>query len=136
MQSRLITSGIAALQSTGATLRIPQFLSYLAVPYAQLGQFDDAWRLVNEAITTVETTKERWYLPDIYRIAGEVELEAPERDAAKAEGYFKRALSIALQQEAKVLGTPRLHEPRTPVARSGQAAAGARTARSDLRLVH
>ena len=98
---RLITSGIAALQSTGATLRIPQFLSYLAVPYAQLGQFDDAWRLVNEAITTVETTKERWYLPDIYRIAGEVELEAPERDSAKAEGYFKPALSIALQQEAK-----------------------------------
>ena len=38
----LITSGIAALQSTGATLRIPQFLSYLAVPYAHLGQFDDA----------------------------------------------------------------------------------------------
>ena len=98
---QLITSGIAALQSTGATLRIPQFLSYLAVPYAQLGQFDDAWRLVNEAITTVETTKERWYLPDIYRIAGEVELEPPERDAAKAEGYFERALSIALQQKAK-----------------------------------
>jgi class 3 adenylate cyclase len=36
----------------------------------------------------------------------------------------------------KILGTPRLHEPRAPLARPGQGAASPRTARSGLRVVH
>src|SRR5262249_22445733 len=36
----------------------------------------------------------------------------------------------------KILGTPRRHEPRTPLARPGQGAASARTAGSGLRVVH
>ncbi len=42
---QMITSGIAALRSTGATLLMPLYLSYLARAYAELGQFDDAWRM-------------------------------------------------------------------------------------------
>ncbi len=36
----------------------PLYLSYLASAYAELGQFDDAWRCIGEAMTAVETTKE------------------------------------------------------------------------------
>ena len=36
-----------------------------------------------------------------YRIAGEITLMSPERDAAKAQAYFERALSVARQQQAK-----------------------------------
>ena len=39
---------------------LPLYLSYLARAYADLGQFDDAWRCIGEAMTAVETTKERW----------------------------------------------------------------------------
>ena len=98
---QMITSGIAALRSTGATVRIPQFLSYLAEAYAQLGQLDNAWRCVDEAMSTVETTKERWYLADICRIAGEIALKSPQPEAAKAEAYFQHALGVARQQQAK-----------------------------------
>ncbi len=35
------------------------------------------------------------------RIAGEIALKSPERDASKAEAYFVRALSVARQQQAK-----------------------------------
>jgi predicted ATPase len=35
------------------------------------------------------------------RIAGEITLISPERDALKAEEYFERALSVARQQHAK-----------------------------------
>jgi predicted ATPase len=35
------------------------------------------------------------------RIAGEIALKSPERDASKAEAYFERALSVARQQQAK-----------------------------------
>ena len=52
-------------------------------------------------MTTVETTKERWYEAEVNRIAGEIALMSPERDAAKAEAYFERALAVARQQQAK-----------------------------------
>ena len=37
---------------------------------------------------------------------------------------------------SQILGTPRLHEPRPSLARSGQGAASARTAGSSVRVVH
>jgi predicted ATPase len=49
----------------------------------------------------VETTEERWCEADIHRIAGEIALLSPEPDAAKAQAYFERSLSIARQQQAK-----------------------------------
>ena len=98
---QMITSGITALRSTGATCWMPLCLSYLARAYAELGQFDDAWRCIGEAMTAVETTKERWCEAEVNRIAGEIALMSPEPDAAKAEAYFERALAVARQQQAK-----------------------------------
>jgi len=95
-----ITSGITAWQSTGATVWIPLYLSYLAKAYAELGQIDNAWRCIGEAIKTIETTKERWYEVEVYRMAGEIALKSPER-ATKAEAYFGQALVIARAQQAK-----------------------------------
>jgi class 3 adenylate cyclase/predicted ATPase len=98
---QMITSGITALRSTGSTLWMPLHLSYLARAYAELGQFDNAWRCIDEATTTMETTKERWHEADVHRMAGEIALLWPEPDAAKAEAYFERALAIAPEQKAK-----------------------------------
>ena len=80
---------------------MPLYLSYLTRAYADLGRFDDAWRCIDEAITAVETTKERWWEADVHRIAGEIALLSPKPDAAKAEAYFERALAVARQQQAK-----------------------------------
>jgi predicted ATPase len=98
-----LTSGITAFRSTGATNSLPLQLSCLAKAYADLGQFDDAWRCIGEAMTAVETTNERWFEPDIHRIAGEIALLSPEPDAAKAEAHFRRALAVARKQQAKSL---------------------------------
>jgi predicted ATPase len=49
----------------------------------------------------VETAKERWCEAEVNRIAGEIALQSPEPDAAKAEAYFERALVVARQQQAK-----------------------------------
>jgi predicted ATPase/class 3 adenylate cyclase len=97
----IITSGISAARSTGATWSVSFYLSYLAKAYADLGQFDDAWRCIGEAMTGIETSKERWYEAEIPRVAGEIALKSPEPDAAKAEAYFERALSVARAQQAK-----------------------------------
>ena len=125
---KTITSGMAAYQSTGATLYRPQHLSYLASAYAKVGQFEEAWRCISEAMTAVETTKENWYEAEANRVAGEVALKLPEPDAAKAEAYFQRALRLARQQQNEILGAPRSDEQGAPLARPGQRAASARTA--------
>ena len=52
-------------------------------------------------MTATETTKERWFEVEIHRIAGELALMSPNRDAVKAEAYFERALTIARKQKAK-----------------------------------
>jgi predicted ATPase len=76
-------------------------LSYLASAYADLGQFDEAWRSVGEAMTTIETTKERWCEAEIHRTAGEIALMSPEADTVRAEAYFEPTLAVARQQQAK-----------------------------------
>jgi predicted ATPase len=97
--------------------------------------FDDAWRCIGEAVTAVETTKEARSEAEIHRVAGEIALMSPEPDEAKAQEYFERALSVARQQHAKswelraAMSLARLWRP-------GQGAASARTAPSDLRMVH
>ena len=97
----MINLSIAAYRSTGATIYASFHLSNLAKAYAELGQFDDARRCIDEAMTAVETTKERWGEADIHRIAGEIALSSPQRDAAKAQAYFERALTVARSQQAK-----------------------------------
>ena len=52
-------------------------------------------------MSTMETTKERWFEAEVNRIAGEIALKSPEPDAAKAEAYFEHALAVARQQQAK-----------------------------------
>ena len=96
-----MTSGITAFRSTGARLWSPLYLSYLARADAEVGNFDDAWRYLGEAMTAVETTKERWHEAEINRMAGEISLKSPEPDAPKAERHFERALTVARQQQAK-----------------------------------
>ena len=98
---QLITSGITALRPTGVTVGMPWWLFHLAIAHTHLGQLDDAWRCIDEAMKTIEATKERWCEAEVDRIAGEIALKSPDPDEAKAEAYFERALAVARQQQAK-----------------------------------
>jgi predicted ATPase len=97
----VLTSGIAAWRSTGATLYMPWFVSHLARARADLGQFDNAWHCIGEAMMTTETAKERLWEAEVHRVAGKIALMSPEPDRTKAEAYFERALAVARQQQAK-----------------------------------
>jgi hypothetical protein len=58
------------------------------------------------------------------------------RDRAATTELGMGASERRAQQESKVLGTPRRHEPRTALARPRQGAASARTASSGVRVVY
>jgi predicted ATPase len=98
---RIIPLGLSASRSTGARYLVPLFLSNLAWAYAELGRCDEASRCIDEVITTLATTKERWFESDASRVAGEITLRLSMVDAAKAQAYFERALAVARQQRAK-----------------------------------
>jgi class 3 adenylate cyclase/predicted ATPase len=96
-----MTAGTTAMHSAGATVWTPFFLSELASAYAELGQREEAWRYVGEAIAMVETAKQRWCEAEVNRVGGKIALMSPEPDGAKAEAYFDRALTVARKQQAK-----------------------------------
>ena len=99
--AKLIASALNTLRSTGTKMWFPYCLTCLGKTYADVGNFDDAWRCVGEAISTIEATKERWFEAETNRIAGEIALKSSEPDPAKAEAYFERALTVAREQQAK-----------------------------------
>jgi predicted ATPase len=98
---RAIISGITSLRSTGATLYEPQHLWHLAMAYAELGQLEDAWRCIDDAIEKVESSKEKWCEAEVHRIAGEIALKSLAPDPEKANAHFDRALAVARQQQTK-----------------------------------
>jgi predicted ATPase len=99
--TEMLISGISAWRITGASIFLPMYLPRLARAHAELGQFEEAWRRIGEAMTAVETAKEKWWEAEVLRVAGEIALMSPEPDAAKTEAYFERALAVARQQQAK-----------------------------------
>jgi predicted ATPase len=74
---------------------------YLAKAHAQLNQFNESWRYIDETINAVQTNKEWWCEAAVYRVAGEITLLEPKPDFVKAKGHFERALAVARQQQAK-----------------------------------
>jgi class 3 adenylate cyclase/predicted ATPase/tRNA A37 threonylcarbamoyladenosine biosynthesis protein TsaE len=98
---RAITSGITSLRSTGTTLYEPRHLWHLAMAYAELGQLDDAWRCIDEAMAKVERSQEKWCEAEVHRIAGEIALKSLAPGPERAEAYFNHALAVARKQQAK-----------------------------------
>jgi predicted ATPase len=59
-------------------------------------------RCIEEATTEIKTTTEGWSEAEASRIACEIKLIAPEPGCRKSQkSYFKRALVVARQQQAK-----------------------------------
>jgi predicted ATPase len=96
-----ITSWIAQFRSTGATWFIATYLLFLASRHAALGNFSDAQGSIDDAFSAIEATKERWFEAEAHRVAGEIALQFPQADEAKAEENFDRAITVAREQQAK-----------------------------------
>ena len=85
-----ISAGISAFRSTGASIFVPWWLAHLAVSNAELGEFDEAWRCLDEAMGTIERTNEKWCEADVHRIAGDIALKSA--GSKQAQAFFERAL--------------------------------------------
>ena len=86
---------------------MPWYLSHLARANAEIGQFDDAWRCIGEAMAAVETTKERWCEAEVNRVAGEIALLSSEPEENESGRLFPALPRRGPPTASQILGTPR-----------------------------
>jgi predicted ATPase len=96
----LLRSGSAAYRATGAEVWMPYHLARLAGTCEIAGQTEDAATLLDDAVLIVERTGERWFAAELNRLKGQLMLRQGHSDAA--EELYRKALSIAEEQEAKL----------------------------------
>ena len=95
-----IHQGLTALRATGAEAMQPYFLALLAEARGTQGEPEEGLAVLAEALTLVNTTEERWYEPELYRLKGELLLQQNSDNQAEAEHCFHHALDIARNQQA------------------------------------
>jgi TOMM system kinase/cyclase fusion protein len=95
--------GLRAHRGTGAELQRPYYLALLAEAHGTMGQSEAGLTVLAEALALVDTTGERWYEPELYRLKGDLLLQQSSDNAAEAETCFHQALDVARNQQAKSL---------------------------------
>jgi predicted ATPase len=96
-----MTQGLQAYRATGAGICQPYFLALLAEAQGMIGQPEGGLTALAEAMTLVDTTGERWYEPELYRLKGELLLQQSSDNQADAETCFHHALEVTRPQQAK-----------------------------------
>ena len=106
-----IRQGLNMFRSTGAEAQRPYFLTLLADASGLLGQPEDGLAALEEALSLVEQTGERYYEAEVHRQQGELLLlraamshpAQGSQEQHDAETCFQHALDVARRQEAKAL---------------------------------
>jgi class 3 adenylate cyclase/predicted ATPase len=96
----LLQSGSLASRATGAEVWIPYHTAILARAYEIAGQIDEAVTQLDDALPTVERTGVCWLAAELHRHKGQMLLRQGHSEVA--EELFRRALRIAVEQEAKL----------------------------------
>ena len=92
--------GLAQHQAADTEMARPLFLSLLGEALGKANQTDQGLDLLEEGLSLIYRKGEKCYLPELYRIKGEL-LLMKHADASEAEECFHESLKIAQQQKAK-----------------------------------
>ena len=96
----LLRNGSAAHRSTGAESLRPYHISLLAGAHEIAGEIEEAATQLDDALQIVERTGERWFAAELNRRKGKLLLRQGDFEAA--EELYRKALNIAVEQEAKL----------------------------------
>jgi DNA-binding NtrC family response regulator/predicted ATPase len=98
-----IHEGLVAFRATGAYIQLPSWLALLAEVYRPVNPAEGI-HVSNRALEILERTGERYYEAELYRLKGELLLQASHlRESLEwtPEACFHHALEIARRQQAK-----------------------------------
>ena len=96
----LLRAGSSAYCATGATVWMPLYTALLAGVCEIAGQTEEAAARLDQALQLVERTGERWFAAELDRQRGRLLLRQGHSEAA--EQLYRKALSVAREQEAKL----------------------------------
>jgi predicted ATPase len=96
----LLRSGSAAYRATGSEAWMCHIMILLAAAYEVAGEIEEGLTVLDESRQIVERTGERWLEAELNRHTGE--LLQRQGQAEAAEELYRKALSIAREQEAKL----------------------------------
>jgi len=91
---------MAAFRATGAEFFLPHNIALLAAACDTAGQIEEGLTLLDDALEMSERTGERWFAAELHRHKGQSLLRRGHTEAA--EELYRKALSIAREQEAKL----------------------------------
>jgi predicted ATPase len=96
----LLRSGSTTFRATGTEAWMPHHIVLLARAFEIAGQIDEGVTLLDDALQIAERTGVRWLEAEPNRYKGQLLLRQGHADAA--EELYRKALSIAREQEAKL----------------------------------
>jgi DNA-binding winged helix-turn-helix (wHTH) protein/predicted ATPase len=96
----LLTEATDALRAMQSLAWLPYLLGLLSDARIKAEQPSEAMKAVEEAISLVETTGERFYSAELYRLHGELLARTSISQCNEAKAEFNRAVQIAAQQGA------------------------------------
>jgi len=89
-----------ALRESKVRLFGPIHLYHLAAAHRRCGDYDAASELLEEGIRIIETTGERMFEAELYRLLGELELEVGRVESGEAA--LTTAIAVARRQQARL----------------------------------
>ncbi len=98
----LLHDSITAFKASGARLRLPYYLSLLALACGKAGHAEEGLIYIDEALTEARIHNERWWDAELHRLRGEL-LFMRGMDASDVEAALLRAIEVAQLQQAKSL---------------------------------
>jgi tetratricopeptide (TPR) repeat protein len=96
----LLRSGTTAYHATGVEAQMPHNIALLVEACVAAGETDEARILLDDALQTTERTGERWFAAELNRLKGRLLLRHGDSEAA--EDLYRKALSLAREQEARL----------------------------------
>ena len=116
-----MSQGLIAFRATGAEILRPYFLALLAEAHSVIGQPEAGLTVLTEALALVDTTDERWYAPELYRLKGELLLQGSSENSTDAETCFHDALAIARNPTSQIPRITSCHQPGSTLAAAREA---------------
>jgi class 3 adenylate cyclase/predicted ATPase len=96
----LLRTGFAEYRATGTQTWIPYYIALLASAYTIAGQIEEVATLLDDAFHIADKTGECWLVAELNRHKGQLLLR--QGHAKAAEELYRKALAIAVEQEAKL----------------------------------
>jgi TOMM system kinase/cyclase fusion protein len=98
-----MNEGIAGYKAIGAGMYLTSFLVLLAEAYGTIGQYEEGLSVLDEALTQVETTEERFFEAELYRVKAILQMAISHKHQPEVQEYLQKSLEIARRQKAKSL---------------------------------